>query len=274
MSLLPQSQNAGLLIVGHGTRDDVGCEEFLLTARAVAQCLPNVAIEPCFLELAEPTIHIAVKRLADRGIERLVVLPLLLFSAGHAKDDIPRAVDQAVCAAKLSKGLGLQPIEQLPHLGCHPKLLELSALRFNEVIAEHVRYDAPDTALLMVGRGSRDVDATAEMLRFASLRHDAKTVQQTDVGFVAMAEPPLQQCLDELSRSHLRQIVVQPHLLFAGQLLSKIDELVAAMSAKHPKKEWIVTRHLGPHALLEDAIVDLVTNCLQSDARTSGGLTT
>ena len=42
------------------------------------------------------------------------------------------------------------------------------------------------------------------------------------------------------------------------------------LSQQHPEKEWIVARHLGPHALLEDAIgaaiVDVVTQPLHAKA--------
>ena len=265
----PQSdEKCGLLLVGHGTRDLAGCDQFLATAGRVAARLDNVVLEPCFLELAEPTIDIAVGRLAAAEIDRMWVMPLLLFAAGHAKDDIP----QAVRAAAEAKGL-LQvfscdrSIEQLPALGCHPKLLELSELRGAESVGDHM---PQDSVLVMVGRGSRDKRATREMFRFADLRGAKVPVGRTEVCFVAMAEPPIDQCLEQVARTDAQQIIVQPHLLFDGQLRSRIGEIVAAASRQHPEKEWIVTGPLGPHALLEDAIIDLVTKKLQGSETGSG----
>ena len=267
--LSPNEVNHGLLLVGHGTRDTAGCEEFLRTAASVADRLGSVAnrmghvaVEPCFLELAEPTIDEAIERLADRNVDCLSVMPLLLFAAGHAKDDIPQAVRAAVNASGFARRLttSADVISQLPHLGCHPKLLELSALRFHEAIADQPLASSAQTTLVMVGRGSRDKQATTEMRQFSKLRHDGAQVKQTEVCFVAMAEPLIQPYLDQLAQSDAQRIVVQPHLLFGGQLLAKIADLVGEMAQQHPDQEWIVTRHLGPHALLEDAMVDIVTN--------------
>ena len=90
------SERRGLLLVGHGTRDDQGRSEFMRTAELVAQRAPHLFVEPCYLELARPAIGEGVQRLADRGAIRLTVSPLLLFRAGHAKCDIPFAVRHAI----------------------------------------------------------------------------------------------------------------------------------------------------------------------------------
>lgn len=257
----PSESSDGLLIVGHGTRDPVGCEEFLTTANSVAARLAPMVVEPCFLELAEPTIDSAVARLASCRIDRLSVLPLLLFAAGHAKEDIPSAVGAAIDSQALS--LASKAIElQLPHLGCHAKLIELSQLRFLEAIGD--RSKSGRTTLVMVGRGSRDADATAEMRRFARLLSGQTPITSTEVCFVAMAEPPIQQCLDDVAKNDTDRVVVQPHLLFGGQLLARIAGIVCEMAERYPEKEWIVTRHLGPHALLTGAMEDLVTSSLRS----------
>src|SRR5436190_669000 len=88
----------GLLLVGHGTRDAEGLAEFASLARLVMERLPEFAVEPCFLELAEPDIPTAVHRLMASGIRQLTVAPLLLFAAGHAKRDIPMTVAEAIKA--------------------------------------------------------------------------------------------------------------------------------------------------------------------------------
>ncbi|MEE3220587.1 MAG: CbiX/SirB N-terminal domain-containing protein, partial [Planctomycetota bacterium] len=87
--MLSAAPNSGLLLVGHGTRSSRGRDELLTTANAVGSRM-EIVVEPAFLELTEPTIDDAVTRLADRGVRRMTVMPLLLFAAGHAKRDIPR----------------------------------------------------------------------------------------------------------------------------------------------------------------------------------------
>src|SRR4051812_33042374 len=110
------TNNTGLLLVGHGTRSEIGTQQFLTLADSLAQRLFPLAVEPAFLEMQQPDIDAAIGRLLQRGITRLVTAPLLLFAAGHAKRDIPRQVS----AALVRRGRDHIEHVQAAHLGCHP----------------------------------------------------------------------------------------------------------------------------------------------------------
>src|SRR4029079_4749209 len=131
-------------------------------AQRVMERLPELAVEPCFLELAEPDIPTAVHRLMDRGIRHLTVAPLLLFAAGHAKRDIPTAVAAAI---KARGGPNDLQVVQLPPLECHARIVELSTQRFNESLRDRRAIPSYDTMLLLVARGSSYPEALAEMQR-------------------------------------------------------------------------------------------------------------
>jgi sirohydrochlorin cobaltochelatase len=246
----------GLLLVGHGTRDSAGLAEFAYLARKVVELLPEFAVEPCFLELAEPDISTAVNRLLDRGIRQLTVAPLLLFAAGHAKRDIPAAVTAAI---ELRSGTKELIVNQLPPLECHPRIVELSTQRFQESLRNRPAVDQGETMLLIVARGSSYPEALAEMRRFARLRAEQTPVGRTEVCFAAIAEPDLPEGLRRAAASPFRRIVVQPHLLFTGQVLLQIERSVAEISTAHPQKEWLVTAHLGPSLLAAAAVADRAT---------------
>jgi len=238
----------GVLLVGHGTRDSIGRAEFFQVCALVAQRI-QLPTRPCFLELAEPTIDQAVDELAHRGVQRLLVAPLLLFAAGHAQRDIPSTVRAAV--------RGRMKIQQAAHLGCHPSLVRLSALRCRAATEplEH----APNCALsVLVGRGSRETSATSEMVRFVRLRHDAVPAKKTVHGFIAMASPPVEEVLRNAENHLSDPVVVQPHLLFHGELSEKTAELVRRFQRINPDQSWIAAPYLGPHPLLVDAIVDRI----------------
>ena len=241
----------GLLLVGHGTRDPIGVAEFLETAADVAALVDPRPVEPCFLELNSPTIDVAVARLARRGVRRLTVMPLLLFAADHAKQDIPAAV-----AAAMANHAPMS-IAQAPVLGCHPALVRLSALRCAETIAAAGRVPAESTLLLLVGRGSHDPSATAEMFRFAELRAEQEPVGRVETCFFAMAEPSFADILSRTATFDVRRVVVQPHLLFHGQLLAEIQRQVASMAAAHGDRQWLVSRHLGPHPAIPRIVADI-----------------
>ena len=150
-------------------------------------------------------------------------------------------------------------MNQLPPLECHPRIVELSTLRFQEALRDRPPVDQGETMLLFVARGSSYPEALAEMRRFASLRAEQTPVGRTEVCFAAVAEPDLPEGLRRAAASPFRRIVVQPHLLFTGQVLSQIEQSVAEIAATHPQKEWLVTAHLGPSTLAAAAVANLAT---------------
>src|SRR5438046_2629155 len=87
---------AGVLLVGHGTRSAVGAAQFLALANHLSREFAPLPVEPAFLELRQPDVRAAVEALAGRGISRLIVVPLMLFTAGHVKRDVPQAVQAAL----------------------------------------------------------------------------------------------------------------------------------------------------------------------------------
>jgi len=200
---------------------------------------PNV-VEHAFLEMQQPDIRAGVGRLIDRGIARLVTVPLLLFAAGHAKRDIPFAVH----AALRSRGAGKVEHFQAGHLGCHPALVELSHQRMLETAADNENQVEPNkTCLLLVGRGSNEESATAEMHQFAQMRQ-AICGLKTDVAFLAMARPLLCDQLRHVDCQGYRRIIVQPHFLFDGELVESINQQVGEMIVSHRPTNWLIARPL------------------------------
>jgi sirohydrochlorin ferrochelatase len=251
-------RSTAILLIGHGTRDTAGISEFLELARMLTERMAPVAVFPCFLELAAPTIAEAVSAAVDAGARYLVAAPVLLFAAGHAKSDIPAALATAAAHMCDERGIELS-VHQTDVLECHPRLLELSKLRFDEAVASPVAANqtelpAATTCLVMVGRGSFDADAIAAMHRFTALREEASPVHHAEAAFVAMASPKYGDALRRVATQGFARVVVQPHLLFSGELLKELQYCVAALTKEFPDTQWLLTSHLGPHALLTDAV--------------------
>ncbi|MDX1947078.1 MAG: CbiX/SirB N-terminal domain-containing protein [Pirellulaceae bacterium] len=225
--------DSGVLLVGHGTHSPRGQRSFLKLAELLAARLAPLPVEPAFLEIAEPTIAQGIAALARRGAARFVALPLLLFAAGHAKRDIPAALTAAVAGSRLEFCLG-------EHLGCDEGMVELSRRRFTEALQQRPAMPAADTCLLLVGRGSPDDGATAEMRQFARLRGLSEADMAVEVAFLAMAQPRVGEVIARLAASRYRRIVVQPHLLFHGDLAEGLAAQVAAVRAKNSRQEWLL----------------------------------
>jgi sirohydrochlorin ferrochelatase len=249
-------REAGLLLVGHGSREAVGVEEFLATAALVAKRACEAAVEPCFLEFAEPTIEQGFQRLAERGVSKIIVVPVLLFAAGHAKHDIPHEVQRVA-----SQWPQIE-VRQAAHLGCHEELLKLSEQRFAEALGNE--NPAASTLLVLVGRGSHDADATAEMHAFSEKRAKRSAAKKVniEVGFVAMAAPKFTDVLDAATSSTATRVVIQPHLLFGGVLLDRLKQAAADYAIRYPQKQWIATAHLGPDPVVASAVLSRAAELL------------
>jgi len=268
----PASPRTGYLLVGHGTRDTHGQAEFHATVALVAAACPDAIVQPCFLELVEPSISDAIARLAKAGVERVVVAPLLLFAAGHAKRDVPEAIDAA------DRRFPQMRFVQAAHLGCHEDLLELSARRFRDAAAVlepsatavvDAETLAAKTLWIMVGRGSLDAEATTEFERFTELRRGRTPVAAAWNAYLAMAKPSLREVLARAEAAEYARIVVQPHLLFSGELLVAARDLVRGSARQTPDREWRFASHLGPDNLVAAA---LVGRCREAERQAWPGL--
>jgi sirohydrochlorin ferrochelatase len=235
-----------LLIVGHGSRDRDGVEEFLELGRMLMRRRVDQATALAFLEFATPTIEQSIERLVVDGARRIVCQPGMLFASGHVKNDLPREL-------KLAK-------RRWPHtefvlagpLDIHDKLIELCRVRWDEALRNHPPWPGQDTLLLLVGRGSSDAEANASLASIADRLRRAYRVGRSIVCYSSLASPSVSEALEASALDRFRRIVVQPYFLFTGVLVKQIHDLTAQAAARNKDKEVFSTPHLGVHPLLAD----------------------
>jgi sirohydrochlorin cobaltochelatase len=237
----------GVLVVGHGTADPVGAEETRQVARLVATLVPGTPVELGFLEVIGPTIGAAVAALAARGCSEVVVAPLLLFAAGHARRDVPEAVRDAVTAA------GVRAAQAEP-LGCHEAIVRLAAARRHASVAGLPSVPDAETVLVVIGRGSSDPTAHAQLDAF--VRATRPSQARVELGFVAAARPTLDEAFVAAVGGGARRVVVQPHLLFRGHVEEQVSAALAHARRQHPEVEWVQAARLGADPLVAQAVVD------------------
>jgi sirohydrochlorin cobaltochelatase len=241
-------RDSGVLLVGHGTRDLVGTAQFFELASLLADRLDPVPVEPALLEFQQPTIPQAWDALVSRNAKRLRVAPLLLFAAGHAKQDIPDVLLE--CQSKTPE----ITFDQTRPLSRHPAMIELARCRLEKSLSRATA-DSNRTAVVMVGRGSYDPCAQADMRVLAEVVGYRVDVGTVVTAFYAMANPRLPIVLDELAASRqFETIVVQPHLLFEGRLYQAILGQTEEARRQHPTIQWIDSDYLGPDRLVAEAI--------------------
>jgi sirohydrochlorin ferrochelatase len=245
-----------ILIAGHGSRDPEGIAEFLDLARHFRMHRPEVPLEIAFLEFARPTIQEGIDRLVHGGAETIVMLPGVLMAAGHAKNDMASEV-------RLAR-------QRYPHLSIHmgraleiePRLLQLCRLRYLEALAGRELVEQGQTLLLLVGRGSSDPDANANIAKTARLLQEGYPAGWSGVAYSGIARPFLEDALPVCERMGFRRIVVQPYFLFTGVLLKRIYAYVEERRRVRPDLEILATSHLQCHPLLIETFLERAEEAL------------
>lgn len=275
-----QGRRLGLLVVGHGTADPVGAEETREIARRAAALLPGVPVELGFLEVIGPSIGESLQRLAERGCREVVAAPLLLFTAGHARRDVPEALEEAARRAGLA-------VSQSGAFGSHPEIVALSRQRRCEALRALDPVPAESTVLVMVGRGSSDPSARQQLAEFAAatlepgphaVRRD-EACGRVELGFVAAARPTVAEALALAAQRHadvggVRRVVVQPHLLFRGHVEEQVEESIRRARAMHPQVEWVQVPRLGATDRVARALIARAADTLLLSAGQDGGFST
>jgi sirohydrochlorin cobaltochelatase len=224
-----------LLLAAHGTRDPAGVAAFqALAARVARRAAPDgIEVAGGFIELSAPPLRDAVTSLAGTSPARIVAVPLILSAAGHAKGDIPAALDREHAR---------HPAVSFAYartLGPHPTLIELLNTR---IVA--VAHDQPP-AVLVVGRGSTDPDANADVVKTARLLWEGRDYPLAETAFVSLARPDVAEGLERCRLLGARRIVVAPYFLFPGVLPDRVAEQAARYAAAHPGLDIVVAGVLG-----------------------------
>jgi len=231
-----------LLVIGHGSRDQAGVAEYWRFVDLVTRTT-DVPVVGGFIELAEPDLDTAVDKLLADGAEHVVGVPLVLLGAGHMKLDGPAALERArVRHPEVRFDYGRA-------LGIHPLVLELAA--------DRIPRDAD--GVVVVGRGSSDPDANADLFKIGRLLQDATGVGIVEPAFVSLADPRVPAAIERCRRLGAERIAVVPYFLFTGVLVDRIGEQARANGAvPHP--------HLGVDPRLAQLVLERYREALAGDA--------
>ncbi len=240
--------DAYVLLVGHGSREPGANAEFEALAAAYGAARPHLDVEVAYVELARPLVAEALSSLAARaGTRRIVVVPLFLFAAGHAKSDLPLLLDDA---RRRFPGVA---IDAAPALGVHPSLVDVAYDRAAVALSGDAAVRAR-TLLLVVGRGSSDPDANGDFCKVARLVGENRGLLHVEPTFAGITTPTVEASLDRVARMRPDRLVVLPYLLFGGRLVARIAAQVEAFAARHP---WIGAS-IAPHLGHDERLLDLV----------------
>jgi sirohydrochlorin ferrochelatase len=139
----------------------------------------------------------------------------------------------------------------------------------------------------MVGRGTSDPDALAHMRRFTELAAEQRSLAWVSTGFFAGGVPSVDELLAQaaalrpsdlsdptdptdptssISSSEFSTnltcdtVVIQPHLLFEGELMDQLRARVQRWRQESPDREWVLARCLGADEALAGVFIEFIRN--------------
>jgi sirohydrochlorin cobaltochelatase len=246
-----------VMICGHGSRSVAAVEEFHTLARHLRRRLPDCDVESGFLEFARPVIRDGLEALKARGAKRIVCLPGMLFAAGHVKNDLPSEINAfAAENPQIAVTFGRE-------LAVDTRLLRTSAARIAAAEAACERQvERKRTLLMVVGRGTNDPDANANVSKVARLLWEGMGFGWTEVSYSGVAYPLVDVGLEHAVRLGYERIIVFPYFLFTGILVDRIYAHADACRATHPEIEVVKAEYLNDHPLVIDTFVERLGEAL------------
>lgn len=249
-----------VLLIGHGSPHADGNAEYVQFTHDLGTNL-GVTVQPCFLELAQPSIEEGIRLCVEAGARRIAVLPLFLGPAGHQKNDVPVLLAQARAQYPDIELCYGTPI------GAQYQLVRVLEQRAAEVLARSTsRTSASDTALLLAARGSSDPDSNSEVFKLARLLYEGRDYSTVEAAFQKVSPPNIAQGIERCIRLGARRVVVLPYLLFTGFVLHDIEQQAQAAQVAHPNVEILMGAHLFPHAELTEAVAQRYRDIVEGTA--------
>ncbi|MDD3753255.1 MAG: sirohydrochlorin nickelochelatase [Methanobacterium sp.] len=83
------NSKVGVLLVGHGSRLPYG-KDVLSNLATIYKKQTEYPVEIGFMNMNKPSIPTSINKLAQMGVEKIVVTPVFLAPGVHTRQDIPR----------------------------------------------------------------------------------------------------------------------------------------------------------------------------------------
>lgn len=250
-----------VLIAAHGSRDPQGVADCHDVVARVRRLLPGITVSVAFVELAEPGIEDELRRmLAEQAAQapeltpRVVVVPLMLGSGGHVRQDIPEFIAAAQASVPGSQVKYARP------LGADPRLLSAVQQRIEAAAAGDgdlaQAWDLRDVSVVFLGRGALVAEANAQTAAQARLMYERTRAAAVFPAYIQVTRPSLPEALGQAAALGAQRIIVAPHFLLSGLLRTWTREQVEAWAQANPQVSVRVAEVIGDCDELAAVIID------------------
>ncbi|MHA1522898.1 MAG: sirohydrochlorin chelatase [Alphaproteobacteria bacterium] len=259
LAALVGDKKSGVMICGHGSRDQMAVAQFAGLAQVFSKRLADIPVEYGYLEFATPIIRTGLDRLRERGITNILAVPGMLFAAGHAKNDIPSVLNTYGAAhPEITIRYGRE-------LGIDPRMTRAAGARISQALAGQAEVPVSETLLLVVGRGASDPDANSNVAKVMRMLWEGLGFGWGETAYSGVTFPLVAPALERAVKLGFKRIVVFPYFLFTGILVDRIYAATDQVAAANPTIEFIKAPYLGDHELVIDTFIDRLEEILRGD---------
>ncbi|GHD57612.1 sirohydrochlorin cobaltochelatase [Thalassobaculum fulvum] len=236
----------GVMICGHGSRDQGAVDEFAAVAHKLKERLADrYPVDYGYLEFATPIIRTGLDALREQGVTDVLAVPGMLFAAGHAKNDIPSVLNTY---AARHDGFSIRYGREL---GIDTRMLHAAGDRIEQALkAAGDGVKREDTLLMVVGRGASDPDANSNVAKVTRLLWEGMGFGWGETCYSGVTFPLVEPGLEHAARLGFKRIVVFPYFLFTGILVQRIYDLTDVVAARHPDIEFVKAPYLNDHEMV------------------------
>lgn len=257
-------EGTGIMVCGHGSRNQNAAREFATVAEGLKARYPDTPVEYGYLEFCNPVISEGLDRLREKGVNRVLAVPGMLFAAGHAKNDIP-----SVLNTYQAQNPGTV-INYGRELGIDLKMIRAAGERIQAALdqanAEQGEVALHDTLLMVVGRGSSDPDANSNVSKVMRMLWEGFGFGWGETCYSGVTFPLVGPGLSHAAKLGYRRIIVFPYFLFTGVLVKRIYSETDVVAGEHPDIQFIKASYLSDHPQVLDTFQDRVQEILEGQA--------
>lgn len=239
-------ERRSILILGHGSRRPASNAQFEALVALFRARRPELDVGHAYIELCDPLLADGLAALARRS-DRVTVLPLFLFAAGHVKGDLPEALEEARTAFPRVR------FDAAAELGVDSTMVSIALDRAGARVPLRSP-EAAETVVLTIGRGSLDSNANGDFYKLSRMLCEQGGFARPELCFIAVVEPLLPAALERAALAKPKRLLVLPYFLFEGLLIEQIRDEVARFAARHPGIDVRLADHLGPDERLCDVL--------------------
>jgi sirohydrochlorin ferrochelatase len=251
-----------LIAASHGTDNIGGANSISALVKKVADSLDEVAVYEAFVDVQQPDVpsvlEEALSAIDECGgfDDPAVVVPLLLATGYHVRQDIADAAFAAGPRVQIS-----------PALGPDPRLIEVLIQRLDEAGA--IAASSSGDLVVLAVAGSSDPRAQAESELVKLMLEDALTARngkptQVELAFLSAAEPKLKDVIPKLKfQNPNKRVVVSTYLLADGYFAGLTKKYGA-----HIVTEPLLVDGQEPPQQLVDIIADRYHDAMHNDKTT------